>query len=81
MKYQFLLFDADGTLLDFPADMTEAFHRMYAAQFAAQRPFRQELLACYEACNNRAWPASSGGNAPKTSFTSTVLWSFWLKPG
>ena len=54
MKYQFLLFDADGTLLDFPADMTEAFHRMYAAQFAAQRPFRQELLACYEACNNRA---------------------------
>lgn len=65
MKYQFLLFDADGTLLDFPADMTEAFHRMYATQFAAQRPFRQELLACYEACNNRAWARFERGECTK----------------
>lgn len=65
MKYRFLLFDADCTLLDFPADMTQAFHRMYAAQFAAQRPFQPELLDCYEACNNRAWARFERGECAK----------------
>lgn len=65
MKYQFLLFDADYTLLDFPKDMTNAFHIMYAADFAAQRPFRQEVLDCYEACNNRAWGRFERGECTK----------------
>lgn len=65
MKYRFLLFDADCTLLDFPQDMTTSFHMMYAADFAAQRPFQQEILDCYEACNNRAWGRFERGECTK----------------
>lgn len=65
MRYQFLLFDADYTLLDFPSDMAEAFRLMYAAHFASQRPFTLELGACYEACNNRAWDRFERGECTK----------------
>ena len=49
---RFLLFDADYTLLDFPRDMIQAFTIMYGACFSAQREYSQELLDCYDACNN-----------------------------
>ncbi len=65
MRYRFLLFDADYTLLDFPKDMEKAFHMMYAAHFAFQRPFSQDLLDCYEACNNRAWDRFERGACTK----------------
>lgn len=64
-RYRFLLFDADLTLLDFPADMLEAFHAMYAQHFEAQRPFSQELLDCYNDCNNRAWARFERGECRK----------------
>ena len=65
MRYRFLLFDADYTLLDFPSDMTEAFQLMYAAHFASQRPFSQALLDCYDRCNNRAWDRFERGECSK----------------
>lgn len=56
LTLRFLLFDADYTLLDFPADMRVAFRTAYRAMgFDAVRPFSDEVLALYESCNNRWW--------------------------
>ena len=44
MEYTTLLFDADGTLLDFPRDMENAFQGLYAACFAGQRPYSPQIL-------------------------------------
>lgn len=65
MPLRFLLLDADYTLLDFPADMTQAFRLMYDACFAGQRPFSPALLDCYNACNNRAWDRFERGECTK----------------
>lgn len=65
MKYRFLLFDADYTLLDFPQDMTRAFRAAYDACFPGQRPYDHQLLACYDACNNRAWDRFEKGECTK----------------
>lgn len=55
-RYRFLLFDADHTLLDFDADMTAAFKKMYAyCGFDKTHPYSEEYLQRYEACNNRWW--------------------------
>lgn len=55
-QYRVLLFDADRTLLDFDADMLQAFQRMYGHfGFDAVRPYSEELLKLYEKCNNRWW--------------------------
>ena len=55
-RYRFLLFDADYTLLDFDADMTAAFEKMYAhCGFDKQQPYSEETLKRYEACNVRWW--------------------------
>lgn len=56
MKYQFLLFDADYTLLDFDADMTNAFQALYEISgFSASVPYSEEMLATYEKYNNKWW--------------------------
>lgn len=62
---RFLLFDADYTLLDFPKDMILAFRTMYAECFSSQREYSQELLDCYDACNNRAWARFERGECTK----------------
>ena len=62
---RFLLFDADYTLLDFPADMVRSFKIMYDACFSGQRPYSKELLDCYDACNNRAWDRFERGECTK----------------
>lgn len=62
---RFLLFDADYTLLDFPKDMIQAFQTMYNTCFASQREFSEELLNCYDACNNRAWTRFERGECTK----------------
>lgn len=62
---RFLLFDADYTLLDFPRDMVQSFTIMYEACFRSQREFSQELLDCYDACNNRAWDRFERGECTK----------------
>ena len=53
---KFLLFDIDGTLMDFEKDKTYAFHHMYnASGLQAIRPLTDELEAIYDACNMRWW--------------------------
>ncbi len=81
MSYRFLLFDADCTLLDFPQDMTKAFHLMYAAHFAAQKPFTLELLACYEDCNNRAWTRFERGECTKQELYLSRFIDFLAETG
>ena len=55
-RYRFLLFDADYTLLDFDADMTAAFEKMYAhCGLDKQKPYSEETLKRDEACNVRWW--------------------------
>lgn len=81
MRYRFLLFDADYTLLDFPQDMSKAFHRMYAACFANQRPFVQALQDCYEACNNRAWDRFERGECTKQELYITRFVEFLAETG
>ena len=54
MKYRFLLFDADLTLLDFDTDMVYAFQKLYeVCGFSA--PYSPMILETYEKCNNRWW--------------------------
>lgn len=81
MHYRFLLFDADYTLLDFPQDMSNAFQRMYAACFAAQRPFFQEVQDCYEACNNRAWDRFERGECSKQELYISRFVEFLAETG
>lgn len=54
--YQFLLFDADRTLLDFDADMTNAFQNLYeSCGFGEKIPYSPAMLEHYEECNTRWW--------------------------
>ena len=54
MKYRFLLFDADLTLLDFDTDMVYAFQKLYeVCRFSV--PYSPIMLQTYENCNNRWW--------------------------
>lgn len=64
-NYRFLLFDADGTLLDFDQDMDKAFRVTYETCFGEQRPFSQELLDCYEKWNTLWWAKLERGECTK----------------
>ncbi len=81
MKYRFLLLDADYTLLDFPQDMEKAFRAMYEACFSAQRPFSPQLLACYHACNNRAWSRFEQGICTKQELYTSRFVEFLEETG
>ena len=63
--YRFLLFDADGTLLDFDQDMEKAFYATYETSFAQQRLYTKELLEHYERCNSRWWAKLERGECTK----------------
>lgn len=65
MEYRTLLLDADGTLLDFPQDMENAFTSLYADAFASQRPYSPEYLRCYSRCNDRWWKKLERGECTK----------------
>lgn len=54
--YRFLLFDADHTLLNFDADMTAAFEKLYRyCGFEKVQPYSEKFLKQYERCNDRWW--------------------------
>ena len=65
MEYHTLLLDADGTLLDFPQDMANAFSSLYADFFSDQRPYSQVYLQCYHRCNDRWWAKLERGECTK----------------
>ena len=55
-RYQFLLFDADGTLLDFETACAHAFQRTYFAQgLDLQKPYSAQLLESYRKNNENWW--------------------------
>lgn len=81
LPLRFLLLDADCTLLDFPADMRQAFYAMYAACFASQRPLSPEALNCYNACNNRAWDRFERGECTKQELYLSRFVDFLAETG
>lgn len=81
MRYRFLLFDADYTLLDFPQDMDAAFRAMYTACFEEQQPYSQALQDCYEACNNRAWDRFERGECTKQELYISRFVEFLAETG
>lgn len=80
-KYRFLLFDADGTLLDFDQDMAKAFRATYKACFEEQRPFSQELLDRYEQCNSRWWAKLERGECTKPELVVARFRDFLAETG
>lgn len=79
--YQFLLLDADGTLLDFDKDMDHAFRATYETCFSSQRPFSQELLDCYETCNSRWWQKLERGECTKPQLVVARFVDFLRETG
>lgn len=79
--YRFLLLDADGTLLDFEQDMNQAFRATYETCFAGQRAFSQELLECYETCNNRWWAKLERGECTKPRLVVARFEDFLTETG
>lgn len=79
--YRFLLFDADGTLLDFDRDMEMAFSRTYETCFSAQRTFAPELLDCYEQCNDKWWKKLERGECTKPELVVARFREFLERTG
>ena len=51
--YKYLLFDIDGTLMDFDHDMDYAFHYMYEhSGLSKSKPLTEELMEQYEKHNS-----------------------------
>lgn len=65
-RCQFLLFDLDYTLLDFDADMTMAFEKLYESHsFGKIRPYSPATLDLYEHHNNAWWRKFENGECTK----------------
>lgn len=66
MKWKFLLFDLDNTLLNFPADEEMAFRKLYEKwRFDRSIPYSREMLERYAACNRRWWEKFERGECEK----------------
>lgn len=65
-QYDFLLFDLDNTLLDFNADMTMAFERLYRDQgWDKLIPYSPAMLDLYEEYNQKWWRKFENGECLK----------------
>lgn len=65
-RYQFLLIDLDDTLLDFDADMTMAFEKLYEhCGFESVRPYTPAMLEIYEKHNVNWWKKFEAGECTK----------------
>lgn len=65
-EYKFLLFDLDYTLLDFSADMTMAFEKLYHhCGFDKTVPYSAEMLDTYEKHNTVWWGKYERGECEK----------------
>lgn len=81
MPLRFLLLDADYTLLDFPADMALAFEAMYRQMFSGQRPYSDQLRACYDRHNNHAWDRFERGECTKQELYLSRFVGFLAETG
>lgn len=65
-EYKFLLFDLDYTLLDFSADMTMAFEKLYYhCGFDKLVPYSTKMLDTYEKHNTKWWGKYERGECEK----------------
>lgn len=80
--YRYLLFDADQTLLDFKCDMRIAFEKMYTESgLAKAMPLSEELLQCYNACNERWWRKFEQGACSKPELFRGRFLDFFAEAG
>lgn len=66
MKYQYLLFDADDTLFDFPRASSRAFETMCRAHGI---PYTPEVYRLYHEINQELWTAFDRGEVTKEFVT------------
>jgi 2-haloacid dehalogenase len=52
MRYKFLLFDLDDTLLDFKANEADSLKKLFEGYGYS---FSEEILRLYHSVNNRLW--------------------------
>lgn len=66
MAYQYLLFDNDGTLMDFKKAQSAALEKAYAACDSSRRiPYSQKILDIYDRCNESWWAKLEKGLCTK----------------
>lgn len=81
-RYRFLLFDLDYTLLDFDADMTMAFEKLYeSCSFGATRPYAPAMLDLYESLNNKWWRKFEAGECTKPELFRNRFVDFLTETG
>ena len=68
MKYRFLLFDLDNTLLDFDANEAQALPRVFASHGVTLTP---EVLAVYKKINRGLWQDYEAGRLPMEDVLNT----------
>ena len=78
--YKFLLFDIDGTLMDFECDKNYAFRYMYATSGLEQtHPLTEELMEIYERCNIRWWQRFEQGLCTKPELYNNRFVDFFTE--
>ncbi|MBQ2668952.1 MAG: YjjG family noncanonical pyrimidine nucleotidase [Clostridia bacterium] len=80
--YKVLLFDIDGTLLDFDHDMEIAFRHMYTVSgLENAKPLTRELMEIYEVGNLRWWRRFEQGLCEKTELYNRRFEDFFEAAG
>ncbi len=81
-RYTCLLFDLDYTLLDFDADMTMAFEKLYeSCGFGAARPYAPAMLDTYEKYNVKWWGIFEAGGCTKPELFRNRFADFLAETG
>ena len=78
--YKYLLFDIDGTLMDFDRDMDYAFRHMYSTSGLQQaKPLTDELMETYEVHNKRWWARFEQGLCTKNELFNQRFIDFFTE--
>lgn len=76
--YKYLLFDIDGTLMDFEHDMSYAFRHMYSTSGLEKfKPLNNELRDIYNTCNERWWRRFEQGLCTKPELYNSRFVDFF----
>ncbi len=80
--FRFLLFDLDYTLLDFDADMTAAFEKLYDKwNWEQNEPYSSAMLDLYEKHNNAWWRKFENKECTKTELFRNRFGDFLEESG